>query len=409
MRNTSRSIVMMLICVVLICASQASGQDWPQWRGADRDGKVTGFTAPGTWPKALKKVWQARVGQGDATPALAGKQLFVFTRQGSDEVTQCLDADSGKQLWRVRYAAQAVSGPAKRHPGPRSSVAAAGGKVVTVGVAGVVSCLDAATGKLVWRKDPLPKMAPAYFTASSPIIIDQMVVAHVGGKAKGAVIAYSLADGSEKWRRGDAPPQYASPVLMTAGGTKQLVVVTETGLIGVAGGDGKLLWKIPIAPSRPAVNSTTPIVDGQTVIFSDPKRGLVAVKIDKQGGVFTVKDLWANAKSATMFNTPVLKDGLLFGLSKRKNLFCIDARTGKTAWTDEASSGRGFGAVLDVGSAILALPDSSELIAFKPSAIGYAELARIKVADSATYAHPVIAGNRIFVKDEKAVTLWTLE
>ena len=91
----------------------------------------------------------------------------------------------------------------------------AGGKVVTVGVGGVVSCTDADTGRPVWRKDPFPKVVPMFFTASSPIIFDGMAVAHVGGKGKGAIIAFDLAGGGEKWRSANLPPEYASPVLLT--------------------------------------------------------------------------------------------------------------------------------------------------------------------------------------------------
>ena len=409
MRNANRSLGLVVSYVVLVLVGQAVGQDWPQWRGANRDGKVTGFTAPAAWPKTLTQKWKTKVGSGVATPALVGGKLYVAARHGDDEVTLCLDAGSGKQLWKNKYAAQAVSGPAKRHPGPRSSPAVAGGKVVTVGVAGVVSCLDAATGKLVWRKDSLPKMAPAFFTSSSPIIVDGMAVAHVGGKAKGAVIAYDLADGSEKWRCADAPPQYASPVLLTVSGTKQLVAVAEDGILGIGLAHGKRLWKVPIPPQSPAINSATPIIDGQTVIFHGPPRGIVAVRIEKKGDGFAVKDLWANKDLAPTFNTPVLTGGLLFGLTKRGNLFCLDAKTGKKAWLDSARNGRSFGAIVDVGSAILALPNSSELIAFKPIATGYTELARIKVAETPTYAHPVIAGKRVFVRDKDSVTMSTIE
>ena len=109
------------------------------------------------------------------------------------------------------------------------------------------------------------------------------------------------------------------------------------------------------------------------------------------------------------FNTPVLKDGLLFGLSDKGTFFCLDAKTGKTDWTDTTKRGGNFAAILDAGSVILAMPSTSELIAFKPSDKEYAELARIKVADTPTYAHPVIAGNRIFVKDQETVALWTME
>jgi outer membrane protein assembly factor BamB len=133
------------------------------------------------------------------------------------------------------------------------------------------------------------------------------------------------------------------------------------------------------------------------------------VKIEKKGDGFAAEELWSNEKLGTGYNTPVLKDGLLFGVSQRGNLFCMNARTGAEAWTDATRRGRGFAAVLDAGSVILALPDNSELIAFEPSEKEYAELARIKVADTPTYAHPVIAGKRIFVRDQDTLAMWTFE
>ena len=405
--NRSRGTVAGL--VILICAHLAAAQDWPQWRGANRDGKVAGFKAPETWPKSLSQKWRTTVGTGDATPSLVGDKLYVFARQGGDEVTLCLDAGTGKELWKDHYAAQSVSGPARRHPGPRSSPAVADGKVVTLGVAVVVSCLDAATGKVVWRKDPFPKVVPRFFTSMSPMIVGKLAVAHVGGRGKGAIIAFDLAGGEEKWRWAGEAPEYASPAAMTAGGTKQIVTLTEKSVVGIGAADGKLLWQVAFAPQGRAYNSATPIVAGSTVIVTGAGRGTKALKIEKQGDGFAAKELWSNPKLAVQFNTPVLTGGLLFGLSNRGNLFCIDAKTGKTGWTDSARHGRGFAAIVDVGSAILALPSTSELIAFKPDGKAYAELARIKVAETPTYAHPVLAGSRVFVKDKEAVTLWTMK
>lgn len=409
MNGAHRSIGVVAGCVVLICVGAAVAQDWPQWRGADRDGKVAGFTAPQTWPKALTQTWKVTVGSGDATPALVGEKLYVFARQGGDEVVLCLDAGSGKELWRDKYAAQAVTGAASRHPGPRSSPAVAAGKVVTLGVGGVVSCLDAAGGKLAWRKDPYPKVVPRFFTAMSPIIVDGMAIAYVGGAGNGAIVAFDLDGGGEKWKWDAEGPAYSSPALMTVDGTKLLVTLTEKSVVGVGAADGKLLWQIPFATGRRAYNAATPIVHGRTVIYTGAGRGTKAVQIAKQGDGFAAKELWSNGDVAVQFNTPVLKDGLLFGLTDRGNLFCLDAKTGKTAWTDRARHGRGFAAVLDAGSAILALPSTSELIAFQPSGKAFSELARIKVADTPTYAHPVIAGKRIFVKDSDALTLWTMQ
>jgi len=409
-KNAHRWIGTIVGCAVMVAASCVFAQDWPQWRGANRDGKTTGFTAPQTWPQALVQKWRTAVGSGDATPALVAEKLYVSARQGDDEVTLCLNAADGSQVWQDKYAAQAVTGPASRHPGPRSSPAVAEGKVVTMGVAGVLSCLDAASGKLVWRKDPFPKVVPTFFTSSSPIVADGLAVAQLGGRGNGAIIAYDLESGDEKWRWDAEGPEYASPAVLSVEGTKQIVALTEKSVVGVGLADGKLLWQLPFVPQRRAYNAATPIVDGQTVIYTGAGRGTRAVKIEKQGDGFAATQLWSNAELAPQYNTPVLTDGFLFGLSSRGNLFCINAENGATAWTDETSRDRsGFGPIVLAGSVLMALPSSSELIAFAPDGQKFTELARIKVADTSTYACPVVAGKRLFVKDQDAVTMWALE
>jgi outer membrane protein assembly factor BamB len=398
----------MMVCVILVVAGLVFAQDWPQWRGPNRDGKVNGFTAPQQWPKELTQKWKTTVGLGDSTPTLVGDKLYVFARQGAEEIILCLDAGSGNEVWRNKYEAQAVTGAPGAHPGPRSSPAVAEGKVVTLGVGGVLSCIDAATGKEVWRKDEFPKVVPQFFTGMSPIIVDGMCIAHVGGKDNGAVIAFDLASGNQKWKWAGDGPAYASPVLMTVEGTKQIIVQTEKNIVGVAVADGKLLWQVSAPPQGRFYNCATPIVDGQTVFYTGQGQGTKAVKVEKQGDGFVAKELWSNAELGTGFNTPVLKDGLLFGLSNRGNLYCLDTtKNGQTAWTDTNSHGN-FGAILDAGSCLLVLPEKSGLIVFKPGDKQYEELARIKVSDTPTYAHPVISGNRIFIKDKETVTMFTI-
>ncbi|MHC4106007.1 MAG: outer membrane protein assembly factor BamB family protein, partial [Planctomycetota bacterium] len=219
-------------------------------------------------------------------------------------------------------------------------------------------------------------------------------------------IAYDLATGNEKWRWADEGPDYGSPALLTVARTKQIVTPTEKSIVGIAVTDGKLLWQLPSIPPRRAYNAATPIVDGQTVIYAAKGRGTKAIKIGKQGNAFVTKELWSNAELGTQYNTPVLKNGLLFGLSDGGNLFCINAENGQTTWTDETQYDRGgFTAIVDAGSCLMALPSSSELIVYKPSKNRYQELTKIKVADTPTYAHPVIAGKRIFIKDQESVAL----
>jgi outer membrane protein assembly factor BamB len=377
-------------------SAAAGGADWPQWRGANRDNKVMGFTAPATWPKELTQAWKVPVGLGDASPVLVGDRIYVFTRQGDNEVTACLEAATGKEVWKEQYAAVAVTGPAARHPGPRGTPAVADGKICTLGVGGVLSCLDAATGKVLWRKES--NVWPMFFTGMSPLIAEGKCIACLGTRGSGSVVAYDLASGEEKWKWAGEGPAYGSPVLMTVAGTKQVVTLTETSMVGVGLADGKLLWQTPFSGGR--YNTGTPVIDGQTVICSGR-----ALKIEKQGDAFTATDLW-KGELPGVFNTPVLKDGLLYGLNGRRNFFCVNAQTGETVWTDATMRGE-CGELLDAGSVLLALTSDSDLVALKPGK-EYAELAKYKVADTPTWAYPIIDGKRVFVKDAESLALWTL-
>ena len=389
-------------------ADPALAQDWPQWRGPNRDARVTGFDAPKSWPGQLNQKWKIEVGNADATPALVGDRLYVFSREETDEVTQCLDAATGKQIWIDKYAANPATGPAGQHPGPRSSPTVAEGKIVTLGVRVDLSCLDAATGKVIWRKNDFHGW-PKFFTSMSPIIVNGLAVAHLGGETNSAIVAYDLNSGAQKWQWTGDGPAYDSPVLLTLDAVKLIVVQTDKKIVALDAASGKLDWQIDFAPKGMAHNTATPIVDGQTLIYTGAGRGTAAVKFEKSGDAITTKELWSNPALAPQFASPVLKIGLLYGLSQRGQFYCLDAKTGKTAWV-EAEGGRGgFGSIIDAGPVLMALTPKSQLIVFQPGGKEYTQLASLKVADNPTYGYPVVAGKRIFVEDQESVTLWTLE
>src|SRR5207302_1583323 len=194
------------------------------------------------------------------------------------------------------------------------------------------SCLDAATGQKLWRKDDF-KAWPNFFPSSSPLIVDGLVVAQLGGRENGAIVAYDLASGNEKWKWTGDSPGYASPALMTVSGSKLIIAETEHKIVAVTAIDGKLVWETAYAVQGHGYNASTPIVDGQTLIFAGSGRGTRAVKIEKEGGNFVGKELWNNPEKSVQFNTPVVKEGLVYGLTANNEFFCINEQDGKTLWS----------------------------------------------------------------------------
>ena len=444
------------MALLTLATTCAVAQDWPQWRGANRDAKADGFKAPTTWPKELTQKWKLEVGDGVATPALVGDKLYVFARQEGGEILRCLSAADGKELWQNKYDALGASGAASGFPGPRCSPTVTDGKVVTLGVRGMLSCLDAAKGTVLWRKDDFKGVTPRFQTSASPMVAGGLCVAQLGSES-GGIVAYELGTGDEKWRWMGDGPAYASPVLLTLGGEKYVVAVTDKKVVALTLADGKLAWETPFIVQGRGNNSATPIVDGPRIIYAGSGRGATAVKIAKEGDAFIAQELWKNLDNSVQYNSPVLKGELVFGISAKNDFFCLDAKDGKTVWvapfakeqaaatvgnppstpsTNANSSvapggqpggpptggpgggrggrgggggGGGYGSIVDAGSVLLALTPASQLVVFEPSGKEFKELARIKVADTPTYAYPVVSGNRIFVKDQNSVTLWTVE
>lgn len=394
-----------------LCAATAVG-DWPQWRGPNRDARATGFKAPAAWPKELTKKWRVTVGDGVATPALVGDRLYVFSREGDaktgSEVTRCLSAADGKEVWAEKYPVAFKASADGGFPGPRCSPAVADGKVVTLGVNGTLSCLDAVTGKKLWRVET--KEFPRFHTSSSPVVTGGRVVAQFGGEQGGGVAAYDLADGAEKWKWTEEGTAYASPALLTVGGTEMVVAETSASVVGLGLADGKLLWKVafPTGGGR-SYNASTPVVDGPTVVFSGSGRGTRAVRVEKTGAGFAAKELWNNKDASVIYNTPVLRGKSVFGLTSANDLFRIDAETGKTGWTAATKGKGGYGSVVDAGPVLVSLTPAGRLVVFEPSETDFKEVANYKVADTETYAYPVLDGNRVFVKDRDSLTLWVVE
>jgi len=399
-------IISVIVALLILGSSVSSGQDWPQWRGPNRDSKVTGFKAPGTWPTELKQEWKVIVGFGDATPVLSGKKIYLNTRHDDQEVILCLDATTGKELWKNQYLSTAVTGPAGSHPGPRSTPAVANGKVVTFGASAILSCLDANTGKLLWRRENPTNAVPQFFTGMSPLIADNICIAHVGTKDNGEVLALELTTGNEKWKWAGDGPAYASPSVMTVDGKKHLIVQTEKNLIALNLADGKLLWQIATPVQQRFYNCVSPYIDGQKIYLTGQGTGLKAFIVEKSGSEYITKELWSNPSVGAKWNTPVLKDGFLYGFTDQRKIYCLNAATGEAAWIDDAVNSD-FATLVDCGSVLIGLPSTANLIVFKPQSDAYVEVAKYKVAEIAVYSYPIVSGDKIYIKDAETLMMYS--
>src|SRR5688572_3143453 len=403
-------LVLLIFGLVLLTAhAQAPLSAWPQWRGPARDGVASAFTVPTTWPPQLTKKWDATVGVGHSSPVVAGNRVVVHTRQDTREIVAAFDLDSGKQLWQQSVDAPYTVNPAAgaHGPGPKSTPAIAGGRVFTLGISGIFSAHDLATGKLLWRKNA-PPTPPLYGTASSPIVDGAAVIAFLGGQNAGALTSMEAATGAVKWEwKGDGPG-YSSPVLATFGGTKQVIVQSQTKLVGVGAADGRLLWEVPIKTPFEQ-NSVTPLVIGDVVISAGLENPTIAYRVTAGlGKGWSATPGWRNEDVSMYMSSPAVTGATLFGLSNknRGQFFAIDAKTGKTLWTTKGREAENA-SIVRAGDYLLLATTSSELIVARANAARYEEVKRYSVADSAMWAHPAFAGRTIIVKDVNKLTAWT--
>jgi outer membrane protein assembly factor BamB len=398
-----------MLTVPLLVRAQNSSGDWPQFRGPARDGSVAAFTEPGAWPTQLTKKWTVNVGEGYATPLVVGDRVYTFARQGTNEVMQALDASTGKSLWQTRYAAPVMVNPAAQAhgPGPKSTPAFANGRLYTLGMGGIVTAFDAASGKQLWQKGATPKL-PLYGTAASPLVDRGLVIVNVGGHDQGALTALDANSGSVKWSWNGDGPSYASPLVADVDGVRQVIALTQDNVVGVSAADGRLLWRRPFKTEF-TQNIITPVLVGNTVIIAGYQQPTSALRIVKKGDQWSIEDVWRNEMVSLYMANGVVIGDLLFSLSQRNSgqYFLLDVKSGKTVWTGMPRQAMNA-AIAKAGTLVFSLEDDGELVVGRVAGGRFQELKRYTVANSATWAQPAISGNRIFVKDATTLALWTL-
>ncbi len=402
------------LAVVLGVGTLARAADWPQWRGPTRDGVAADATLPAPWPESLERLWQLEVGLGHSSPVVAGGKLVQHARQGDREVVQCVDAASGKVLWRDAQPA----GPfeprpvARRHgKGPFATPAVAGGKAYALGVSGELTCLELATGKRLWRRTfqgDHGKTYPVWGAASSPLLDAGRCILAVGTDKDGALVALDAGTGKTLWALSDDGPAYASPLVAGLAGKRQVVTLTHSRACGVDVEAGTLLWKMPFK-TRHDMNIITPVIHGDLVVYSGYQEPTVALRIAADGDRLAVSEAWRNETAAMFMSSPVRHGQHLYGLAQKGKgtLVCIALADGATAWESPKGMGE-YASLVRVGDKLLVLATKGDLLVVAADPSACKELGRSHLTDRPVWAHLALAGGRIYVKDKTHLACFAL-
>ena len=405
-----KRLTTILATLVLTASLQAQ---WPQWRGPNRDGIVPKASVPAEWPANAKVKWKYDVGEGYSSPVVSNNRVYVHSRKDPEEIVTALDLTTGKPVWTQKYqsAMNKNKYAAQMSKGPFSTPLVSGGRVFTLGTTGVLSAFDAATGAVKWRKDwskdiDMTKLFTG--TAMSPVIDGGLLIVHVGDDSKGAFRALDPATGAEKWSLPGHGPGYASPIIATFAGTRQLVTMTDKAVVGVNTATGKQLWTIPF-PDEWNENIVTPVVAGDLLIVSGTRKGTLGYRIEKKDAGLAATQVWHNNDVPMYMSSPIVDGTFLYGFSsKRKGqLFCLDAKTGTVKWATDGRAGMNA-AIQSAGADLVVLTTEGELIVVRKSPEKYQEVRRYKVADGQTWAQPVLLGRDIVIRDAQSVSLWSL-
>lgn len=402
------------LTAVLACASTlVVHAQWPQWRGPNRDGVVPAAHVPADWPEALTAKWQHPVGEGYSSPVVADGRVFVHSRIDPNEVVTAFDLATGGEIWAARYPAAFVKNKyaASMQKGPFSTPLVAGGRLYTFGSTGVLSAFDAASGKLLWRKNWSKEIDTSKLftgTAMSPIIEGGVLIVHVGDDGGGAFHAFDPATGDEKWTREGDGPGYASPIATDFGGVRQIVTLTDKSVVGLDVANGRALWSIPF-PDDWNENIVTPVVAGDILVVSGTRQGTRGFRIARKGDAFAPAQVWHNTDLPMYMSSPVVDGTFVYGFSNRRKgqFFCLDATTGTARWTTEGREGTN--AVVQSAGAHLVLTTTEGLVLIaRRTPDRYDEVRRYEIGSAGTWGHPVLLGREIVLRSADAVGVWAL-
>jgi len=407
-RTASQSVTAFLALWLLmthpLLADSSNSGDWPQFLGPHRNGTYSGPSLTNTWPTEGPPVlWQREVGAGFAGPAVSNERLILFHRLGDNAVVECLEARTGKEIWRADY-------PTKYRDdfgfdnGPRATPAVADNRVFTFGAEGGLYCWDLTSGKKLWGVETPKEFGSGkgfFGRAGSPLVWSNLVVVPVGGKSGAGIVAFDVDSGKVRWKATDDEASYSSPIAASINGQPCLLALTREAFVGLLPADGRVLFRYPWGPPLGAsVTSATPLVVDDMVFLSacyGAGARLLRFKEDGPEMIWSEADVLSNH-----YATSVHRQGFLYGWHGRQEqgceFRCVELKTGKVRWTQP---GLKAGTVTLAGVELLLLTERGELVRLPASPEGFKPTARVQVLPFGVRAAPALANGLLYGRSEK--------
>ncbi len=405
-----RSLGLMLAWLVGSAACLADDALWDQWRGPNRDGQLREAQWPSSVSESsLVRRWQVPLGESYSGPLIVGKRVFVTeTVDKKLERVRALNRDTGEELWQVEWEG-AITVPffaASNGSWIRATPAYSDGKLYVAGIRDVLVCLDAESGKEVWKVDFVKQFEtslPTFGFVCSPLIDGNFLYVQAGGafvklnKETGEVVWKSLEDGG-----GMNGSAFSSPYIATLAGQRQILVQTRTTLAGVDMDSGKELWSLKIEAYQ-GMNILTPTVFGDAVFTSSYGGKSLLIDITKDDAGWHAKERWSH-KSEGYMSSPVIIDHYAYLHLRNQRFMCLDLKTGEAKWTS-TPFGK-YWSMIASGDRILALDARGELLLLRANPEKFELIERRKLTDQQTWAHLAVAGNQLAVRELNAVSFY---
>jgi outer membrane protein assembly factor BamB len=397
-RVTSAALGVAVLSLLSSVALAQGGGEWPQWRGPNRDGvsQETGLLKQ--WPEGGPPLaWKAAgAGMGYSSFAVSKGRLYTLGLRGDREFVIAFDAETGKEVWATPHGSAFRN---DRGDGPRGTPTVDGDRVYSLGGNGDLSAIDAKTGKIVWQMNVLQKFGGSNITwgiSESPLVVGEKLLVNPGGPGA-SVVALNKKDGSLIWKSQSDRAGYSSAIPVTVGGKTQVVFFTHTRGLGLDLETGKLLWDYPKAANDVA-NAATPVARGNRVwISSDYGNGggLVEIKPTGAAEVYFTKEMRNHHSSS------ILVGEHLYGFSSGI-LMAMRFDTGEVAWRDRSV---GKGSLVYADGHLYALSENGVVGLVEATPAGYREKGRFRIPQDnlPTWAHPVVAGGRLYLRDQDTI------